>query len=97
MEFGPERSVIFALYWIIPSIIFAITMPVMRWRGHSVGQASARAIVWALVLTIVAFFGLFFGYTPRVGAATLDRVGPVATSRAEVTPCLLHVTSTTLA
>jgi hypothetical protein len=73
MEFGPERSVIFALYWIIPSIIFAIAMPVMRWRGRSLAQASARAAAWALAITILAFIGLFFGFTPRVGAATLDR------------------------
>ena len=71
MEFGPERSVIFALYWIIPSVIFAIAVPIMRWRGWSLAQASARAVAWALVITILAFIGLFFGFTPRVGAATL--------------------------
>ena len=77
MEFGPERSVIFALYWIIPSIIFAIAMPVMRWRGRSLAQASARAAAWALAITILAFIGLFFGFTPRVGGATLDRAETV--------------------
>ena len=78
MEFGPERSVIVALYWIIPSIIFAIAMPIMRWRGRSLAQASVRAVGWALVITILAFIGLFFGFTPRVGAATLDHVENVA-------------------
>ena len=84
MEFGPERSVIFALYWIVPSIIFAIAMPILRWRGRSLSQASVRAAAWALAITILAFIGLFFGFTPRVGAATLDRVENV-TQRADTT------------
>ena len=57
IEFGPERA-----------IIFAILMPIFRRGGRSLGQASARAVAWAFVITIVVFVGLLFGFTPKVGA-----------------------------
>jgi hypothetical protein len=74
MEFGPERSVIFALWWIIPSIVFAVAMPLFRRGGRSRAQASARAVVVSLVITAVVFVGLLFGFTPRVGATTVPVV-----------------------
>ena len=73
MELGPERGVIFALYWLIPSIVFAIAFPILR-RRRSLERASILAIVWAIVITGVVFVGLFFGYTPATAAPTaIDR------------------------
>ena len=68
MEFGPERSVLVAVYWLIPSIVFAIVMPILRRRGRSLQRASLYAIVWAIVITIVIFVGLFLGFTPATAA-----------------------------
>jgi hypothetical protein len=68
MEFGPERGVIFALYWLIPSIVFAMVFPILRRRGRSLKQASVFAIVWAIVITGAVFVGLFFGFTPATAA-----------------------------
>jgi hypothetical protein len=68
MEFGPERSVLFALYWLVPSIVFAIAFPIFRRRGRSLKQASLFAIVWAIVITGVVFVGLLFGFTPATAA-----------------------------
>ena len=68
MEFGPERSVLIALYWLVPSIVFAIVFPILRRRGRSLKQASLFAIMWAVVITVVVFVGLFFGFTPATAA-----------------------------
>ena len=55
MELGPERSVIFAIYWIVPAIVFAIVMPVMRRRGRSLARASMVGTAWGLGVMIVVF------------------------------------------
>ena len=68
MEFGPERSVLFALYWLVPSIVFAIALPILRRGGRSLRHASVFAIVWAIVITVLVFAGLFFGFTPATAA-----------------------------
>ena len=72
MELGPERSVIFAIYWIVPAIVFAIVMPVMRRRGRSLARASMVGTAWGLGLMIVVFVialvaSLYF-VRPAVGA-----------------------------
>ncbi|HUQ84584.1 MAG TPA: hypothetical protein VM076_25745 [Gemmatimonadaceae bacterium] len=84
IEFGPERGVIFALWWLVPSIAFAILMPIFRRRGRSLGQASAHAVAWAFGITIVVFVGLLFGFTPNVGAMPV-RVAVATAQRADST------------
>jgi hypothetical protein len=55
VEVGPERSVLFAIYWIVPAIVFAIVMPVMRRRGRSLARASMVGTAWGLGVMIVVF------------------------------------------
>ena len=76
MEYGPERSVIFTLYWLIPSIVFAIAFPVLHRRGRSRTRASVLAIAWAVAITVVVFVGLFFGFTPATAAVPTSIVQP---------------------
>ena len=71
MEFGPERSVLITLWWLVPAIVFAIAMPLFRRRGQSLAEASGWAAGLGLLIAIIVFVGLVFGYTPSVGAATL--------------------------
>lgn len=68
VEFGPERAIVFVLWWLIPSLVFAIAMPLHRRAGYSLGRASLRAIVWSVPVTLVVFVLLLFGFTPRVRA-----------------------------
>jgi hypothetical protein len=77
MEFGPERSVLFTLYWLIPSIVFAVVMPILRRRGRSLQRASLYAIVWAIVITAVVVVGLFFGFTPATAATPTSQASPI--------------------
>ena len=74
MELGPERSVILAIYWIVPAIVFAIAMPIMRRRGRSVAQASIVGAVWGIGLMVVvfaiAFIASLYFVRPAVGATT---------------------------
>jgi hypothetical protein len=72
MEFGPERSVLFAIYWIVPAIVFAIAMPLLRRRGRNLFRASLLGAAWALGVMVVVFTvalvaSLYF-VRPAVGA-----------------------------
>jgi membrane protease YdiL (CAAX protease family) len=72
MEFGAERAVIFAVYWIVPAIVFAIVIPIARRRGRSLGRASAVGTAWGLGVMVVVFVillvaSLFF-VRPAVGS-----------------------------
>jgi len=81
MEYGPERSAIFAIYWLVASVVFAIVMPWFRKRGRSLGTASLFGVGIAVVVTTLFFAVLLFGFTPRVGAATrVDPSVPVPTA-----------------
>lgn len=75
MEFGPERSAIFAIYWLVAAIVFAIAMPWFHRRGRSLVKASVFGAGIAILATSVFFAALLFGFTPRVGAATLVGAG----------------------
>jgi len=80
MEFGPERSVLFAMYWIVPAIVFAIAMPRSRRRGRTLGEAAGRAAVWAVSSTVTAFLvllALSFGFAARARAMTVGASSPV--------------------
>lgn len=72
MEFGAERSVLFAIYWIVPAIVFAIVMPVMRRRGRSLARASMLGTAWGLgvmvVVFVIALVASLFFVRPAVGA-----------------------------
>ena len=72
MEFGPERSVLFAIYWIVPAIVFAIAMPLLQRRGRTVLRASLLGAAWALgvmvVVFAVAFVASLYFVPPAVGA-----------------------------
>ena len=78
MEFGPERGVLFALYWIIPAIVFALAMPVLRRRGRSLAHASGLAVAWGIGITMIVFVGLLFGFAVRARAAIPDAMVVVA-------------------
>ena len=66
MEYGPERSAIFAIYWLVLSIVFAIAMPWFRRRGRSLAKASFLGVAVALVVTTLFFLTLLFGFGPKV-------------------------------
>jgi len=68
IEFSPERGVIFAFDWLVPSIVFAIAFPMLRRRGRSVRQASGFALMWAIVISGALVVGLFFGITRATAA-----------------------------
>jgi hypothetical protein len=72
MAFGPERSVLFAIYWIVPAVVFAIAMPLMRRRGRNLLRASLLGAAWALgvmvVVFVVAFVASLYFVPPAVGA-----------------------------
>lgn len=78
VELGPERSVIFALYWLVPALAFAIMMPIMRRAGRSMAQASALGAVWALGVMLVvftlAFVASLYFVPPAVGMPVGSRV-----------------------
>ena len=76
MEYGPERSAIFAIYWLALSIVFAIAMPWFRRRGRSPAKASVLGAVVAMVVTFVFFLTLLFGFAPRAGATGVGDPGP---------------------
>ena len=65
MEYGPERSAIFAVYWLVLSIAFAIAMPWFKRRGRSVAKASVFGGLVSVVVTSIFFLTLLFGFTPR--------------------------------
>jgi hypothetical protein len=71
IELGPERSVIFAIYWIVPAIVFAIVMPVMRRRGRSLARASMVGTAWGLgvmfVVFVIALVASLYFVRPAVG------------------------------
>jgi hypothetical protein len=75
MQYGPERSVIFAAYWLVLSIVFAIAMPLVRRRGRSLVAASVFGALIAVLVTVVTFAVLLFALTPRVGAAAVIDAG----------------------
>jgi len=66
MEYGPERSAVFAGYWLVLSIAFAVAMPLFRRSGRSLARASVLAAVAGLVVAVIVFVGLLFAVTPRV-------------------------------
>ena len=68
IAFGPERGVILAVDWLVPSIVFAIAFPILRRRGVSLRRASMFATAWAIVVTIVVFIGLIFAFKPATAA-----------------------------
>ena len=74
MELGPERSVIFAIYWIVPAIVFAIVMPLVRRRGGSLARASMVGTAWGLgvmvVVFVIALVASLYFVPPAVGAPT---------------------------
>lgn len=70
MEYGPERSVVFAAYWLVLSVVFAIAMPVFRRRGRSLAFSSVCGALVAMLATVIIFSVLLFGFTPRARAAT---------------------------
>ena len=69
IEYGPERSVVFAAYWLVMSIAFAVAMPLFR-RRRSLAMAATLGGLTAIVVTAVVFVGLLFGFTARARAAT---------------------------
>lgn len=80
MEYGPERSAIFAIYWLVLSIAFAIAMPWFRRRGRSPSKASALGAVVATVVTSLFFLTLLFGLSPRAGATSVGDPPPSVVS-----------------
>ncbi len=66
MEYGPERSAVFAAYWLVLSIAFAVAMPLLHRSGRSLARASVLAAVAGLLVTVIVFVGLLFAVTPRV-------------------------------
>ena len=69
IEYGPERSVVFAAYWIVMSIAFAIAMPLFR-RRRSLAMATTLGAIVAIISTMAVFAALLFGVTVRARAAT---------------------------
>jgi hypothetical protein len=65
MEYGPERSVVFAAYWLVLIVAFAVAMPLFRRSGRSLARASVLAVVAGLLVTAIVFVGLLFAVTPR--------------------------------
>ena len=85
MQFGPERSVLFALYWVVMAIVFAIVTPLSRRRGQTLGKAARRGAVWAVSSMIAAFvvlFALSFGFAARARAMPVGPSSP-ATQRGD--------------
>lgn len=74
MELGPERSAIFAVYWLVPAVVFAIVMPLMRRRGRSLVQASLVGSAWGLgvmvAIFVIALVASVYFVRPAVGATT---------------------------
>jgi hypothetical protein len=60
MEFGPERSFLFAVYLLVWAIVFLAAGIVVAKRRPSAttGQVIARAAAWALVILAVALIAL---------------------------------------
>ena len=69
-EYGPERSVVFAVYWLLLSIAFAIAMPLFRRRGNSLAVSSVYGVVVGLLATSLVVVGLLFACAPKVNVAT---------------------------
>jgi hypothetical protein len=80
MEYGPERSVVFAAYWLVLSVVFAIAMPLFRRRGRSLALSSVYGALVAVLATMIIFSVLLFGFTARARGAT-TKVSRVAIVR----------------
>ena len=70
MEFGPERSFLFAGYLLVWAIAFLVAGVVVAKRRTSASAAEvmARAAGWALLILALAFVALFalsFVFVPR--------------------------------
>ena len=70
MEFGPERSFLFAVYLLVLAIAFLATGIVVAKRQPSAptGEVLARAAAFALLILVLAFatlFALSFVLAPR--------------------------------
>ena len=70
MEFGPERSFLFAAYLLVWAIAFLAAGIVVAWRRPAAptGEVLARAAAWAvlaLALAIAALFALSPVLAPR--------------------------------
>ena len=64
MEYGPERSAVFAVYWLVWGLVFAILYPVARRRGRGAIAAALTAVAVALVGTFLLAVIIFFAFTP---------------------------------
>ena len=64
-EYGPERSVVFTVYWLFLSIAYAIAMPLFRRRGKSLAVSSVYGVLVGLLATSLVFVGLLFGVRPK--------------------------------
>ena len=70
MEFGPERSFLFAAYLLVWAIAFLVAGIVVAKRRPSapLAEVLARSAAWALLVlavTFAALFALSFVLTPR--------------------------------
>ena len=70
MEYGPERSFVFAGYLLVFAIAFLVTglLVARRWPSASGREVLARAAIWALLtlaIAIAALFALSLLYAPR--------------------------------
>lgn len=71
MEYGPERSFLFAAYLLVWAIAFLVAGVVVAKRRPSAHVAAvlARAAAWALLVmavTFAALFALSFVLAPRI-------------------------------
>lgn len=61
MEYGPERSFLFAAYLLVWAMAFLVAGIVVAKRRPSapVGEVLVRAAAWALLILVVTFAALF--------------------------------------